>query len=110
MSNKSKRSRMQLFAEILSLCQKPRTKTRVMYRTNLSYTLVNDLLEQLQKSSLIEVHYRKERYATTEKGLAFLQKWTELQQLMVTKEPLLSYPQLSRVPDDWNEFRVRYFR
>jgi predicted transcriptional regulator len=84
----SKRDRLQILADILNLCRKPQVKTRVMYKTNVSYRLLQDCLLQLQKKRLLEAHHSMEKYSTTEKGLEFLHKWTELQQFMITKKPL----------------------
>jgi predicted transcriptional regulator len=80
----SRRARLQIFAEILELCRKPQVKTQVMHKANLSYTLLQDYLMQLQKQKLLEVHQSKKKYLTTEKGREFLQKWTVLQQLITT--------------------------
>jgi predicted transcriptional regulator len=80
----SKRDRLQIFAEILELCRKPQAKTQVMHKANLSYTILQDCLMQLQKRKLLEVHQSKTKYLTTEKGREFLQKWTALQQLITT--------------------------
>jgi predicted transcriptional regulator len=80
----SKRDRLQIFAEILELCRKPQVKTQVMHKANLSYTILQDCLMQLQKRKLLEVHHSKTKYLTTEKGREFLQKWTALQQLITT--------------------------
>jgi predicted transcriptional regulator len=80
----SKRDRLQIFAEILELCRKPQVKTKVMYKANLSYNMLQDCLMQLHKWKLLEVHHSKKKYLTTEKGQEFLQKWTALQQLITT--------------------------
>jgi predicted transcriptional regulator len=109
-SFRSKRSRLQILAEILETCRKPQAKSRIMYKNNLSYNLLQDCLTELQKKKLIKVHHSKEEYSTTEKGQKFFQKWTELQQLLITKKPLQSVPPLLNVSDDWSKFRNKYFR
>jgi predicted transcriptional regulator len=78
----AKRSNLEIMAEILSLCKKPQTKTRVMYGTNLSWQMLEKYLSQLQSLRLLEVHHSLTRYATTEKGLKFVEKWRELMELL----------------------------
>jgi predicted transcriptional regulator len=53
-----------------------------MNKTNLSYNMLQDCLKELQNLKFIEVHHSIERYSTTEKGLEFLQKFTDLQELI----------------------------
>ncbi len=69
-------------AEILSLCREPQAKTHVMYRTNLSWKMVNDYLSFLQSNGLLEVHHSRAKYSTTSKGLIFVEKWSELAELL----------------------------
>jgi predicted transcriptional regulator len=82
----SRRSHRQIFAEILDLCKKPRVKTHIMYRANLSYRSLQHYLMHLQKYGFLEVHHSKEKYSTTEKGLKFLQMWIELNQILTSEE------------------------
>ena len=77
-----KRNSLEIMAEILSLCEKPQTKTRVMYRTNLSWKMVQQYLSQLQSLELLEIHHSSARYETTPKGLKFVEKWRELVELL----------------------------
>jgi len=77
-----KRNSLEIMAEILSLCGKPQTKTRVMYKTNLSWRMLQKNLSELQSLGLIEVHNSLTKYATTQKGLKFLEKWRELVELL----------------------------
>ena len=76
------RGHLQIFVEILNFCEKPQVKTRVMYHTNISYTMLQKCLLQLLGFELLEVHHSVERYATTKKGHEFLSKWKELQELL----------------------------
>lgn len=76
------RSRMQIMAEILSLCKQPRTKTRVMYQTNLSTRMLKEYLAFLQSTGLLEIHHSETRYAATQKGLEFVEKYGELAELL----------------------------
>ncbi|MFQ6081190.1 MAG: winged helix-turn-helix domain-containing protein [Candidatus Bathyarchaeia archaeon] len=86
------RNSLEIMAEILSLCKQPRIKTKVMYRTNLSWQTLQKYLFQLQSQGLLKVHYSTTRYATTQKGLKFLEKWRELVELF-SSEPLRVHSQ-----------------
>jgi predicted transcriptional regulator len=77
-----RRINLEIMAEILSLCKQPQTKTRVMYQTNLSWLMLQKYLSQLQSRRLLEVHHSLTKYATTQKGLKFVEKWRELVELL----------------------------
>ena len=78
----AKRNSLEIMTEILVLCKQPQTKTRVMYRTNLSWRMLQKYLSQLQSRGLLEVHHSLTKYATTQKGLKFVEKWRELAELL----------------------------
>jgi predicted transcriptional regulator len=77
-----KRDRLEIIAAILDLCLKPRTKTRIMYGTNLSWKMLQQYLSQMQSQGLLEVSNNSTKYVTTIRGHDFLEKWKELQELM----------------------------
>jgi len=77
-----KRDRVEIIAAILYLCSEPKTKTHVMYGTNLSWTMLKHYLSELQSRGLLEVHSKSKRYITSEKGLDFVEKWKELKKLL----------------------------
>jgi predicted transcriptional regulator len=83
----SKRASYEIIAEILSLCEEPQTKTRIMYLTNLSHRSLEEYLARLQSLNLLELHHSIPRYVTTEKGRRFLQKWSELVGLLDSAGP-----------------------
>jgi predicted transcriptional regulator len=78
----SKRDRVEIMAEILGLCSEPKTKTHVMYGTNLSWKMLQYYLSELQSLELLEVHNNSTRYVTTKRGVDFVEKWKELQKLL----------------------------
>jgi predicted transcriptional regulator len=78
----AKRINLEITAEILSFCRKPRTKTHVMYNTNLSWRILQKYLSQLQSLGLLKVHHSVTKYATIQKGLKFVEKWRELVALL----------------------------
>jgi len=77
----SKRDRVEIIAEILGLCLEPRSKTRVMYGTNLSWKMLQNYLSHLQERGLLEAQNNSTKYLTTERGRDFVEKWKELKAL-----------------------------
>ena len=77
----SRRDRIEIMAEILGLCLKPRTKTRIMYGTNLSWKMLQHYLSCMQEHMLLEVHDNSTKYVTTKRGRDFVEKWKELKAL-----------------------------
>jgi predicted transcriptional regulator len=77
-----KRDRVEIMADILGLCSEPKTKTHVMYGTNLSWKMLQHYLFELQSLEFLEVHNNSTRYVTTKRGLEFVDKWKELQKLL----------------------------
>jgi predicted transcriptional regulator len=78
----TKRTNLEITAEILNFCKQPQTKTHVMYNTNLSWQMTQKYLSQLQSLGLLEIHRSVTKYATTQKGLKFVKKWKELLELL----------------------------
>jgi predicted transcriptional regulator len=77
-----RRNRLEIMVEILDLCRSPRNKTRIMYQANLSWKLVQEYLSELKSRSLLEIHNSPFRYATTEKGLRFVERWKNLDSML----------------------------
>ncbi len=82
MDTKSKRDVVDIFAEILELCKQPTAKTRIMYKTYTSYASVSKFLNSLQKIEMLKFNDSGKKYETTEKGFAFLKKYSELQKII----------------------------
>jgi len=53
-----------------------------MYRTNLSWEMLQKYLYQLQSKGFLEIHQSLTKYESTQKGLKFLEKWRELGELL----------------------------
>lgn len=81
-----RRNRTEIMAEILSLCRHPQKKTRIMYQTNLSWKLAHEYLATLISRELLQVHHSEIRYATTQKGLNFLEKWEQCTAFLTVKD------------------------
>ena len=78
----SRRTNFEIMAEIIEFCRQPRSRTRIMYAMNLSFTAMRSYISALQSMSFIEVHHSKPRYQMTQKGMMFLRKWKEMNELM----------------------------
>jgi predicted transcriptional regulator len=77
-----KRNRLQVLTEILDICKSPQVKTRLMQKANLSYSSLQDCLQQLQNLNLVQLQNGTSGYVTTEKGITFLIKWKQLQEIL----------------------------
>ncbi len=81
-SNRLRRDRLQIFAEILSLCQKQQVKTGIMYQLGTSYNSLQNYITQLQAYGLLKFDGTAKRYKTTAKGKTYINNWSELQKLL----------------------------
>ena len=77
----SKRDKVEIMAEILGLCIKPKTKTKVMYGSNLSWKMLKHYIGFMQERGLLEEHESSTEFVTTDKGKNFIKKWKELQKM-----------------------------
>jgi len=77
-----KRDRVEIIADILDLCSKPKTKTQVMYGTNLSWKMLQNYLSELQSREFLENQSTSKKYVATKRGLEFIKKWRALQELL----------------------------
>jgi predicted transcriptional regulator len=68
------RTREEIVAQILNVCEEAASKTRVVYQANLNFRTVNSYLETLIRNRLIEVRPGKNvLYETTQKGANLLE-------------------------------------
>lgn len=86
----------EIMAEILLFCKEPQPKTRIMINSNLSYKMLGRYLSQLQSFGLLETPNSEFRYASTLKGFDFVNKWSDLMDLLAVpqehKGPLMRTP------------------
>jgi predicted transcriptional regulator len=95
-----RRERFQVFHEILSLCQKPTTKTYIMHKCNLNFSHLQKYLKKLTSNGLLKSFDGKNGkvYQTTYDGCRFITTYEELRKLISkqignTKKALLPTPQ-----------------
>ncbi len=79
-----RRDKLCIIAEILEIAKEGTLKTQIMYKANLSFAQLNDYLSFMLKINLIQKlkSKGKEVYIATEKGLDFLQRQCELNELL----------------------------
>jgi len=74
-----KRSRDVIISQILDICVKGASKTRIVYQVNLNFRTINPYLDLLTKNGLIDV--KKEQtivYETTARGLDLLDNFKQI--------------------------------
>jgi len=79
-----RRDKLEIIAGILEVAREGTLKTQIMYKANLSFVQLTEYLEYLLKTRLIikfDVN-TKDVYVVTEKGLDFLQRHSELMELL----------------------------
>jgi len=85
-----RRGRFEIVADILSIATETVGKTRIMYRANISYSILTRSLNDLQKRRLIECIREEDciLYRTTEKGRMFLNSFRMLDEILQNSQPL----------------------
>jgi predicted transcriptional regulator len=80
----SRRGRLLIFAEILDVAKRGASKTRIMYKVNLNFKGIGEYLSFMLKTRLLTETSENDRttYKATEKGLAFLDNYGQLMQLI----------------------------
>ena len=76
----SKRGRLEIMAEILCYCGQQKTKTDIMYKTNLNYVQLKKHLKALTSRGLLLTN--KNKYVTTHKGYRFLRLFVQLKNIL----------------------------
>jgi len=78
-----RRSSMEIIVNILEEARNGINKTRLVYRTNLNFLVVQKYIDFLTDKSLIQVDQRPNLvYVTTERGLQFLGEFAKLKDIM----------------------------
>jgi predicted transcriptional regulator len=75
-----KRSRDVIISQILDICVKGASKTRIVYQVNLNFRTINPYLDLLTKNGLIDVKREQTLiYETTPRGLDLLDNFKQIQ-------------------------------
>ncbi|HEX7142354.1 MAG TPA: winged helix-turn-helix domain-containing protein [Nitrososphaeraceae archaeon] len=78
------RSRTEIVGNILDSANGGATKTKIMYKAFLSYGQLKEYLSILIENNLIEFLDGTQTFKTTEKGLNYLKKHNEMEELLQT--------------------------
>ncbi len=74
---KAKRDRMKIISDILEITRHGSTKTRIMYKANLSYDQLMRYLKFLQETRLLISFPQDRKYHTSSKGILFLRTFED---------------------------------
>jgi len=87
-NDRKRRDRLYILAEILNIAKGGSLKTQIMYRANLSFAQLNEYLNFLTKMEFLEIQNEntKNNYVTTSKGDRYLEKYTDLANLLGENE------------------------
>lgn len=79
-----RRDKMYIIAEVLEIARDGTLKTQIMYRANLSFTQLNEYLGFMERIGLLERASvnAKAGFRASEKGLDFLQRYHEINELL----------------------------
>lgn len=88
-----KRNRNEIISEILNICIKGSSKTRVVYQANLNFRTVDPYLQLLIKNDLIKVQNgRRIIYETTEKGIYLMKTINQVNNTLSENQKTLVMP------------------
>jgi predicted transcriptional regulator len=79
------RGRTEILGNILDAANGGATKTKIMYKSFISYNQLKEYLSVLIENNLIEYRDGTQTFKTTEKGLNLLKMHNELGELLLTK-------------------------
>ena len=78
-----KRSRNEIFVDILEVAKNGAKKSHIVYRANLNFEIVKDYLNALRNSDLIEfAESRQQVFRTTEKGTEYIKHFNAFKEYM----------------------------
>jgi predicted transcriptional regulator len=84
-----KRSRDMIVSQILGICAKGATKTRIVYQANLNFKTVNPYIELLTKNGMIGITEGQNKvYETTNKGVKWLESFKVIQREFSFREAI----------------------
>ena len=93
-----RRDKLVIMAQILDISKAGALKTQIMYKANLSFSQLNEYLNRLAKTKLLEKtnNNGKDVYRATQKGVDFLERH---QQIMCLLSENTVYRNAVRVPE-----------
>lgn len=84
------RSRIDIMSQILEIANGGNaTKTKIMYKALVSYNQLNEYLMHLTEKDLLRYEEDSRTFKTTEKGLRFLDKYNQIDEMMKERQSKL---------------------
>jgi len=79
-----RRDKLVIMAEIVNIARKGTSKTRIMYKANLSFCQINEFLSLLSQTGLLERSAAdgKVIYKATQKGLNFMERQQQIMDML----------------------------
>lgn len=78
-----RRNAMEITISILEESREGMNKTRLVYRTNLNFFLIQKYIDFLKQKGLLEiVHNPNQLFKTTEKGKALLEEFSKIKDIL----------------------------
>jgi predicted transcriptional regulator len=77
-----KRHPIEVMVKLLQFAQEEKRKTKIMYNCNLSYNTITSTINLLLKAGLLQK--KQKYYITTAKGLEFIKKFGEIENIFNT--------------------------
>ncbi len=81
-----KRDRLSIVADILEVANSGSSKTRIMFRANLSFRLLEKYLDVVVRSGFVELQDGK--YTLTERGRGFLVRYRKIHERFASAQKL----------------------
>lgn len=66
---------LDIYANILDYCLKPRSTSKILHNSNIVYPLTENYLSELRKLGFLTISQDNLKYVITAKGVAFLEKY-----------------------------------
>jgi predicted transcriptional regulator len=76
------REHVDIVKAILEATRSGATKTQIMYKAFLSYTLLMNYLKILQDKELLKFDIRTQQYKSTKKGIQFIEYYQKLAEIL----------------------------
>ncbi len=76
------RNRIDIIAELLDAARGGATKTKMMYKAMISFEQLKEYLKMLAENDLIVYDEGSQRFATSDKGYQFLNRYEDLVKLI----------------------------
>ncbi len=91
---KTRRSHLEMIAEILETCTEISTRTAIVYKCNLNFKLIRKYLDLLEKNNLIEriEAGKASYYRTTGRGRKAVEQINCAKQLVFSSEDIFEAP------------------